>query len=147
MATPTPTGTASTQRAVTYEAASCAPDHGRVHHHRNPGVLLRRLDSDGRTVTAREQTCYVLVCDECDAVYEDTEYGGPIHFESVEAIRFDATGMSGWSTDGERDLCPTCTCKELGHQQKVGSTGFVYCDRCDETLIDEITRQPNEAFL
>lgn len=98
-------------------------------------------------MTAVPQTCYTLKCDECDDAYtnEDQE----LHFESDEAIRFDALEFGEWSRDGDRDLCPTCTCARIGHRKRISSSGlpYAYCERCDETLLDSITAKPNEAYL
>lgn len=98
-------------------------------------------------MTAQAQTCYTLVCDECrEHVYEGDE-GCEYHFESPEPLRFDAQKYGEWSQDGERDLCPSCTCAHAGHRQCIGGSGFVYCDRCDETLLDSITAKPKETYL
>lgn len=99
-------------------------------------------------MSARAQTCYTLICDSCKEQAYEGDPGCEYHFESPDALRFDARECGDWTRDGDRDLCPSCTCKHAGHRQKADSaTGFVYCTRCDETLVDEITPPVNPSRL
>lgn len=97
-------------------------------------------------MTAQQATVWELRCDGCTELLEDDEYGGSMVAESFERIREVAEGQD-WTQDGDTDLCPACTCARSGHRQKISGGGFVYCDRCDETLLDSITVEPKPAFL
>lgn len=98
-------------------------------------------------MSTHPQTCYTIICDGCREQTFEGEEGCEYHFHDPESARREAQQYGDWSADGDRDLCPSCTCAHAGHRQKIGGSGFVYCERCDETLLDSITVEPKAAFL
>lgn len=99
-------------------------------------------------MTAQQVTVWELRCDNCNELLEDAEYGGSVVAESVERIREIGENWEWTQQDGETDLCPTCTCARLGHVRRVAASGaYVYCERCDETLLDSVTAEPKAEYL
>lgn len=79
--------------------------------------------------------CHTIVCDECGQTLNPADEG-EIHFSDAAEARSELRYYE-WSTDGERDLCPTCTaaarCAKNGHVPALDVRGE-YCDRCEEKL-------------
>lgn len=86
-------------------------------------------------MSVQQATVWELRCDDCNELLEDLEYGAAMVAESVERIREIGEGQE-WSQDGDVDLCPSCTCKQIGHKPELTRRGNAYCGRCSEDLPD-----------
>lgn len=86
-------------------------------------------------MSVQETKCFALHCDGCGCGFNPADEG-EILFSSVDEARTELRHYE-WSTDGERDLCTTCTaadqCAKHGHVPAL-DTGGRYCDRCEEPL-------------
>lgn len=99
-------------------------------------------------MTAQEQTVWVLNCDGCNEKLTDLDYGSELVAEDVDRIR-EIAEDSGWSRNGDDDLCATCTCARAGHDRRISASGtYAYCGRCSETLLGAVTiAEPKAAYL
>ena len=96
-------------------------------------------------MTAQQETVWELRCDGCNELLDDVEYGSTVVAESVERIR-EVGEDRGWSNDGDRDLCASCTCERDGHVRPLSANGgYAFCSRCDETLLETV--EPKAEFL
>jgi hypothetical protein len=79
--------------------------------------------------------CHTIVCDGCGQTLNPADEG-EIHFSDAHEARAELHFYE-WTSDGERDLCPSCTadaqCAEHGHVPALDVRGE-YCDRCEEKL-------------
>jgi ribosomal protein S27E len=98
-------------------------------------------------VSAQQVTLWQLHCDECGDKLADPEYGSDYVDDNPERLR-EIAEDANWSRDGDNDLCPTCTCAHDGHERRSAANGtYVYCERCDTTLLEAQTAEPKAAYL
>lgn len=91
-------------------------------------------------------TYHYLTCDECSEAFDNGE-GLTSLFDTPDMARQDALDAD-WSREGDRDLCPPCTCAAVGHLPRVvPARGYAFCMRCDDDVTVVETRRPNGAYL